>query len=298
MEALTGRGNIAAVAASRLENLGRFELLVELGGDALAQLYVALGRFDEYDWRPLVTIKRIRPHLAADVKFGELFRALHARLNHQHIRQVFDLGRDGDECFVIMEYLRGVSWDVLAAATPPGSESLRLAAAVLSHACEGLHHAHTIDRTPIIHGAVSPQNLFVTADGVAKLLDFGVSRMLETLTGIPDEPGDPRSDVSALGVVLWEALAKERLAADAEVPSLAARGYPPAIDDLIRHALARDRRCASAHAFGVALRAATGRGLLGTQAVAEAVMARCGTRIAAHDAIVVHALDLRRAVTK
>ena len=129
--------------------------------------------------------------------------------------------------------LDGVSWDALAVAMPRDLRGLALTAGVLAQACEGLHYAHTFrdvhgTLTPIVHRDVSPQNLFVSADGVCRMLDFGVSKIANdrrrTGTGllkgklpymapeqIHGELADPRADIWAVGVMLWEALTGERL---------------------------------------------------------------------------------------
>src|SRR5262245_16974310 len=171
----------------------------------------------------LVAIKRILPHLAQDRQFVEMFLnegRIAAQLSHPNVCQVYELGEVGGELFLAMEYLDGVSWDhLLANLACDARERLRLTAGVLGQAAEGLHYAHQLrdvtgQPTPVIHRDVSPQNLFVTVDGVCKVLDFGVSKMMtegpRTRTGllkgklpymspeqISGEPLDARSDVFA-----------------------------------------------------------------------------------------------------
>jgi len=225
------------VGLPRPTRFGRYELLLVLGRGGMAELDLArlngVGGFAK-----LVAIKRILPHLAQDRQFVEMFLnegRIAARLSHPNVCQVYELGEVDGELFLAMEYLDGVSWDDLLAqvrVTFDAPARLRLTAGVLSQAAEGLHYAHQLrdvagNSTPVIHRDVSPQNLFVTVDGVCKVLDFGVSKMMtdgpRTRTGllkgklpymspeqIRGEPIDARSDVFALGVVAWEALAGAR----------------------------------------------------------------------------------------
>jgi serine/threonine protein kinase len=214
------------LSATAPQLLGRYELLHELGRGGMAELYLARRR-GVAGFEKLVAIKRILPHLVREAHFVELFQQearIASRLSHPNICPVDELDEDRGELFLVMEYLEGASWADLSAAVPAGDESLRLAAGVLAQACEGLHHAHTLRDGPVIHRDVSPQNLFVTINGTCKVLDFGVAKVLRqgperTRSGvlkgklpymspeqIEGDELDARSDVWALGVVLWEAL--------------------------------------------------------------------------------------------
>ncbi len=307
----------------RIETVGRYELLIELAKGGMAELY--LGRLHGVGgFTKLVAIKRILPHLAEDKLFVEMFLnegRIAAHLSHPNVCAVHELGESDGNLFLAMEYLDGVSWDALIKnqpRTPPGNEiTLRLVAGVIAQACEGLHYAHELrdhdgTPTPVVHRDVSPQNLFVTVDGACKVLDFGVSKMLKdgprTRTGvlkgklpymspeqIQGETVDSRSDVFALGVVVWEALTGTSLfdrdtdfliwkaITEAPIPPLAQYGYPPEIDAVLGHALARDKeqRFRSARAFGEALRHAVGLvgGAYDPDEIATALKAACGERI-------------------
>ena len=300
--------------ALREDRIGRYELLCELGRGGMAELFlgrlVAVGGFAR-----VVAIKRILPHLAQDPQFKEMFLnegRIAAQLHHQNICQVFELDESDGELFLAMEYLEGVSWDQLIRATPRDA-ALKLTVEVLAQACEGLHYAHSLrdleDKpTPVIHRDVSPQNLFVTVDGVCKVLDFGVAKIMtdgpRTRTGVikgklpymaPEQIRgddiDGRADVFSLGVVAWEALAGTRLfdrptdfaiwKAITEEPIAEMRKHwpqcPPAVEQVVMQALARDAkyRYATAREFARALRAAAG--VTATQAeLAEAVRTSCG----------------------
>lgn len=271
----------------------------------------------------LVAIKRILPHLAGDQHFVDMFlneARIAARMSHPNICQVFELGEAGGELFMALEYLDGVSWAELARALPRGDGSeLRLIAGVLCQVAEGLHYAHALRGpdgapTPIVHRDVSPQNLFVTLGGVAKVLDFGVSKMLTdgprtragTLKGklaymapeqIRGDAIDARADVFSLGVVLWEALTGARLferdadyriwraVTEEPIPPVSSiRPEHAALDPLLARALDRDaaRRHPTMRALADDLRAAAAArgGALAPDAIAEAVATLCGQEVA------------------
>src|SRR5688572_13881575 len=189
----------------------------------------------------LVVIKRILPHLAVHPQFVEMFLAearYVARLNHPNVVQIFELGEDGTAPYLAMEYVSGGSVrDVLVTAiendvrTPLGA-----AIGLIAQACAGAHAAHELTDPSgkslgLVHRDTSPHNLMVTGEGHVKLLDFGIAKATEvaelddhTRTGAlkgkvhymapeqcKQEPLDRRADVFALGIVLWELLAQERL---------------------------------------------------------------------------------------
>jgi serine/threonine-protein kinase len=303
--------------------IGRYDLLLELGRGGMAVLHLARAR-GVGGFSKLFAIKQILPHLAVDPPFVDMFLnegRIAARLSHPNLCPVFELGSDRGELYLVMEYLDGVPWDALSAAMPRDPRGLALTAGVLAQACEGLHYAHTFrdvhgTLTPIVHRDVSPQNLFVSADGVCRMLDFGVSKIASdrrrTGTGllkgklpymapeqIQGELADPRADIWAVGVMLWEALTGERLfdretdfltyqaILSAPIPSVnaASMRYPPAVDQVIARVLGRDRdvRYSTARDLGrdLARIAADVGGAATRDQIAEAVSALCGDRLAA-----------------
>ncbi len=307
--------------------LGRYELLLELARGGMAELFLArlhgAGGFAK-----LIAIKRILPHLVTDRQFTDMFLQegrIAAHLSHPNVCTVFELGEIDGQLFLAMEYLDGVAWNELAAA---GRPSPRLVAGVLAQAAEGLQYAHALRDptgapTPVIHRDVSPQNLFVTVDGICKVLDFGVSKMAtdgpRTRSGVvkgklpymsPEqirgEPLDGRSDVFALGVCAWEALAGARLfdrstdfliwkaITEEDIPRLASvwRECPPAIDALVHRALSRTvTERPTAQGFADEMRGLCG--FASASEIAEAVRTTCATRLAERQRRVAQVLAAR-----
>jgi eukaryotic-like serine/threonine-protein kinase len=301
------------------DTLGRYQLLVQIGQGGMAEVF--LGRLrGAAGFAKLVVIKRMHSHLSHDRRFIELFineGRLVAKLSHPNICQVHELGEEDGSLFLVMEHLSGVAWEELARALPRGTElELPLIAGVLGQACEGLHHAHQLrdhlgSPTPVVHRDVSPQNLFVTTDGICKVLDFGVAKMSTSdrysHTGVvlgklpymaPEQicaqPVDARTDVFAMGVVLWEALTGARLFVrpsdyliwkainEDRIPSVLEHRpeLPPAIDAVVQRALQRDpaRRFGSLQAFAQELRQAAAP--LDAHALAEALRRLCAPQLA------------------
>ncbi len=188
----------------------------------------------------LVVVKRILPHLAVHESFVDMFLAearFVARINHPNITQIYELGEDAEGApFIAMEYVPGSSLrDLLVAAISAGEElPVGTAVGIIAQACAGAHAAHELTDPAgrplgLVHRDISPHNLMVTGEGHVKLLDFGIAKATEqgidnTRTGAlkgkvhymsPEqcrqESLDRRTDVFALGIVLWEMLAQERL---------------------------------------------------------------------------------------
>src|SRR5689334_11543629 len=210
---------------------------MSLAVGGMAELFVArkpgLAGFEK-----LVVIKRVLPNLARDPRLVERFldeARLAARIAHSNVCHVHDLGSVGGEYFLAMEYLEGVTMvDLIKALarTRPAND-LSLIGGLMGQACEGLHYAHELadhagEPLGVVHRDVSPHNLFVCADGVLKVLDFGIAKartaQAKTRTGFvqgkyaymaPEQlrgrSVDRRVDVFALGVVLFEAVTGRRL---------------------------------------------------------------------------------------
>jgi eukaryotic-like serine/threonine-protein kinase len=299
--------------------LGRYELVAELARGGMAELFV--GRLVAIGFAKIFAIKRILPHPAQDKQFTQMFLdegRIAGRLNHPNICQVFELGEVDGQLYLVMEYLEGVSLDEL---TSHGRVEPRVIAGILAQAAEGLHYAHTLRDhtgapTPVVHRDVSPQNLFVTVDGVCKLLDFGVSKITtdpsRTKSGVikgklpymaPEQirgdQVDGRADVFSLGVCAWEALAGERLfdrpsdyltwqaITEEPVTSLATKWSGPAeVVAVVHRALARTpaERQVSAQVFADELRGALG--FASPAEIAATVRATCGVKLAARSQLV------------
>jgi len=181
-----------------------------------------------------VAVKRLLPHLVDDEETVELFlreAELAATLDHPNIVEVLAVGTSDGTPYLVMERLVGTDLAALMAAEERRSRAfpVAIACAILAGAARGLAHAHT--RTDergaplgMVHRDVSPHNVFVTAAGRVKLLDFGIAkvrgRVLRTRTGqtrgkvgymAPEQVAglrvDARSDIFSLGVVGWELLA-------------------------------------------------------------------------------------------
>ena len=227
------------------ERIGRYHVIDRLAAGGMAEVFICAERqsFGERSAaiERLVVVKRILPHLAIHQAFVDMFLSearYVARINHQNVVQIYELGEDNGLPFLSMEYVAGCSLrDLLVAAIqagtplPPG-----VAAALSAQACAGAHAAHELKDghgklLGLVHRDISPHNLMVTAEGHVKLLDFGIAKATDA-SGLQDntrtgalkgkvhymapeqckqEPLDRRADVFALGIVAWELFAKERL---------------------------------------------------------------------------------------
>src|SRR5688500_2069892 len=166
--------------------LGRYELLRHLASGGMARVYLARvtgpGGFARH-----VVVKTIPEERRDDDAFIGMFldeARLVATLHHQHIAQVFEVGRaDDGTYFLAMEYVHGQTVrHLLQAATKRRAQlPLELGLTIACAAGAGLHHAHErcdIDGTPlgIVHRDVSPSNLMLGYDGSIKLIDFGIAK--------------------------------------------------------------------------------------------------------------------------
>jgi serine/threonine protein kinase len=217
-------------------DFGSYQLIAKLATGGMAEIFLA--RPTGARERDVMVLKRILPHLAEDEHFVTMFRDeadLASKLLHKNVCHVHAFGEYAGTWFISMEYLHGVPLSRLMTRLSKAGRMLdfRVVAGIIVQACEGLHAAHEA-RGPdgqslnVVHRDVSPPNIMVCADGVVKLLDFGIAKARgansRTRTGtvkgknaymspeqILGKSLDRRSDVFALAVVMYEMLAIRRL---------------------------------------------------------------------------------------
>ena len=269
--------------------VGRYELLRRLGSGGMAEVHLARASGLE-GFEKLVVLKRILPHLSADPHFIKMFMdeaRLSALLEHPNDFQLFDNGVDDEQYFFTMEFVYGENLQTLTKILARRGKPLPypLAIAIAIGAAAGLHYAHERvgwDGQPlgIVHRDVSPTNVMVTYDGCVKVADFGIAKVTSrtdvTRAGMrkgkvpymsPEqcraEKLDRRSDVFALGIVLWECSTGCRLfdgdnefgvmnrivSGDIPLPSTRRADYPKDLERIVMRALSVDprRRYATAH---------------------------------------------------
>jgi serine/threonine-protein kinase len=268
------------------KKLGRYDIVRVLGKGAMGVVYEA--RDPNLD-RP-VAIKTIRVQgLSADaaseyeVRFRTEARSA-ARLHHPNIVSVFDSGQDGDDAYLVMEYIQGE--DLKHHLECGARFSVRSSIVMVHDLLMALDHAH---RQNVVHRDIKPANMLIEVSGRVKLADFGVARIQEAdethLTQVggavgtpkymsPEQAkglrGDSRSDVFSAGVVLYELLTgrlpfnggnqfiiiHQIVNDDPPPPSSLNPEVPVAMDAVIARGLAKnpDERYATAREFALALR--------------------------------------------
>ena len=272
---------VAAHAAppEQLDSLERYKLLARLGQGGMAEVYLAAWEVAPFVHRPVV-IKRLHPHFNEDPRLVQMFldeARLLTQLDHPHIVKTLEAGVIDGRCCIAMEYLEGQPLQrVLRRANERGGLAPQIAVNIAISVLDGLHYSHEIKDAQgspleIVHRDVSPQNVFVTNEGLVKVLDFGIAKANSqegrTATGIvkgkvgyiaPEqaraEHVDRRADVWSAGVVLWESLTGARLfkaetdaatlglTLQGEIPSAGSLrpGMPPELEEVLRGALQRD----------------------------------------------------------
>ena len=242
----------AEVSAREHDLFGKYRLVREIAKGGMAAVFEA--RYcPEGGFERRVAIKRIHPHLAEQEKFVDFFRseaAISSRLSHPNIVVVLDFGRVDGNYFLSMEYVDGATLHaLLKTATEPSA--VGMVAAIALEMLAGLQHAHRgalgEDGRPlhVVHRDLCPQNVLVSTNGEVKISDFGVARALRdsgtnqtnTLVGhmayiSPEQAAgdavDTRSDLFAVGIIVWEMLAGRPLfRRDNDAATLGALLYDP-----------------------------------------------------------------------
>ncbi|MEB2312736.1 MAG: serine/threonine-protein kinase [Sorangiineae bacterium] len=268
--------------------LGRYEILLGVAQGGMARVWAA-KQHGQRGFSKTVAVKTILPALAMDQEFETMFldeARIAAGVHHPNVCEIFDLGEENGTLYLAMEWVNGESLArVLKPRRPasperaPTAERLnaRIAARIVSDACAGLHAAHELcdengNRLGVVHRDVSPQNILIGVDGNTRVTDFGVAKALgsaheaTTIGQIkgkaaymsPEQAAgsrvDRRSDVFALGIVLYEATTGQRpfsgesqlgtvkqiLAGTFDPPSVLVPGYPRELEAIVLRAMAMD----------------------------------------------------------
>lgn len=260
---------------------GKYTLLRKLRSSGMAEIWLARQHGTE-GFAKDVVIKRILPHLAEEEKLVTMFldeARIAANLNHPNVVQIFDLGSDGIDYFIAMEYIKGFDLEQIA-------DQLRerqlpfpyeYACRIVADTSLGLAYAHdckSSDGAPlkVVHRDVSPQNVLVSESGVVKLIDFGIAKAQTSSTRTqhghtkgkicymsPEQmmarPLDRRSDIFSTGVVLYELICGHKpfegenllacfhqlMKQGIEPPSVYRPDIPEELENIIMKALERDR---------------------------------------------------------
>jgi serine/threonine protein kinase len=218
--------------------IGKYQIFASLGRGGMADVFLAVAR-GPMGFNKLTVIKRLRADLAADPSFANMLldeARLAARLSHPNVVHTYEVGEENGVYFIAMEYLEGQPLVRIARTSAKYADkklTAPFAARIIADALSGLHYAHELrdyDGTSlkIIHRDVSPHNIFVTYDGVVKIMDFGIAKAASSATQtevgvlkgklaymapeqVMSDPVDRRADIFAMGIVLWELLTGERL---------------------------------------------------------------------------------------
>jgi eukaryotic-like serine/threonine-protein kinase len=318
-----GFGGRDGLAAGR--RLGRYELLLPIADGGMARVWAARVEGSR-GLHKIVAVKTMSLALAGseDPQFERMFldeADLASRIRHRNVVEILERGEDDGVIFLAMEWIDGDSLlHVMRPRGRPHPLAPSVAARIVADAASGLHAAHGLcdengRHLGLVHRDVSPQNILIGRDGTVKVTDFGVAKALGRgveatrvgeLKGKPSymspeqvrgKPVDRRSDVFALGVVLFEAVTGARpFVGDNEIvivqaiatgqvtpPTALAPDCPAEVEAIILTALATDpdRRFQDAQAMSLALEGyLTRAGALMTAAhVAAALRALSGPRM-------------------
>lgn len=234
--ALNARTVVGIAAPSACTAIGDYWSFAQIASGGMATVHVGYGSTDGK--RKTVAIKLLKPAFVEDEEFVAMFTSearLAARIQHPNVVQTLDFVRQQGDLALVMDYIPGEALSKLLVAgyrdgnpaTPP------MLRRILADVLRGLHAAHEArdadgKKAQIVHRDVSPQNILVGVDGVARVLDFGIAQAAGRVSftrdnevrgklsyvapeQLEDGPIDLRADIYSASVVLWEALTCKRL---------------------------------------------------------------------------------------
>jgi eukaryotic-like serine/threonine-protein kinase len=275
------------------QQVGRYAIFDRIAAGGMATVHLARLTGSE-GFSRVVAVKRMHPHLLENAEFRRMFvdeARLAARVRHPNVVPILDvlLNKHENELVIVMEYVHGDSLQALLRASHGAAVPPAIASAVLVSVLHGLHAAHEAqsengEPLGIVHRDVSPHNVLVGADGVTRVLDFGIAKAVRarsdtnpgTLKGkfsymapelIRGQPATRQADVFSAAVVLWELLTGRKLFAgttDQErVLRIVSGGYPtpssvnpaitPAVDRIVMKGLEPNPEARFQHALDLAI---------------------------------------------
>jgi serine/threonine protein kinase len=280
------------VVTGRGRAIGRYVIYDQVAVGGTARVHLA-RRVGPAKFSRIVVMKALKPVFSADEELRAMLADeawLAARISHPNVVSVIDVEVEGDELWLALEYVHGETLSALLRSQAGKPVAPGVVATIMAGVLHGLHAAHELhdeSGTPLdlVHRDVSPQNIIVGVDGVARVLDFGIAKAIGRSQATRDgeikgkiaymapeqlfsEPVTRRTDLFATSIVMWEALTGRRLfMGETESETIVRAGsmqipapssvvpLPPALDAVLLKGLARDttQRYATAREMALAI---------------------------------------------